>query len=96
MQRIFSGIKFDTNQMVEIFNDNLQTLRLLNKEDPIIQTKLRHIDIYQHWLRERVQSGHIKVSWISTNKMIADGMTKALTKQKHKNFVQLLNLVYKI
>ena len=55
MQRVFAGIKFNPDQEVEIFNDNIQTLRLLTKEDPIIQTKLRHVVIYQHWLREHVQ-----------------------------------------
>ncbi|KAF5203380.1 Reverse transcriptase family protein, partial [Thalictrum thalictroides] len=76
MQRVLLGIRLDTDQEVEIFNDNIQTLRLLTKEDPLLQTKLKHVDIYQHWLRERVQSKEIKVSWIKTNDMVADGMTK--------------------
>ena len=96
MHRLFSAIGFKPDQEVEIFNDNIQTLRLLTKEDPIIETRLRHVDIYQHWLRERVQLGEIKVAWIGTNDSVADGMTKALSKQKHNNFLGLLNLVRKL
>ena len=96
MNRLFLAIGFNPDQKVEIYNDILQTLRLLTQEDPMIQTKLKHVDIYQHWLRERVQSGEIEVTWISTNEMVADdGMTKVLTKQKHDNFIRLLNLVDK-
>ena len=57
---------------------------------------MRHVDIYQHCLRERVQLGEIKVAWIGTNDSVADGMTKALSKQKHNNFLGLLNLVRKL
>ncbi|KAI0992614.1 hypothetical protein K3495_g15571 [Podosphaera aphanis] len=93
MHRLFSGIKFNPQEEIEIFNDNMQTIRLLNKEDPIIKTRLRHVDIYQHWLREQVQNKQVNVSWISTNNMVADGMTKSLCRQKHIRFVNLLNLV---
>lgn len=93
MHRLFLGIEFNPDQEIEIFNDNMQTIRLLTKEDPIIKTKLKHVDIYQHWLRERVQLKEIKVSYVNTNNMIADGMTKSLGKQKHSKFLGLLNLV---
>ncbi|KAI0998965.1 hypothetical protein K3495_g9229 [Podosphaera aphanis] len=95
MQRLLTAIGFEPDQEIEILNDNKQTLRLLTKEDLIIQTKLKHVDIYKHWLRERVQSEQIKVSWVGTNNMVADGMTKVLNKQKHENFFRLLNLVEK-
>ncbi|KAI0996919.1 hypothetical protein K3495_g11263 [Podosphaera aphanis] len=94
MQRLFAGIKFHPHEEVKIFNDNIQTIRLLNKEDPIIKTRLKHVDIYQHWLREQVQQKQVIVSWVSTNSMVADGMTKSLSRQKHEKFVSLLNLVH--
>jgi hypothetical protein len=66
---------------------------LVNKTAPIITTKLRHVDIQQHWLRERVERGDFKVEWASTNDLIADGLTKPLNRQKHERFVGLLGLV---
>ncbi|POS85144.1 hypothetical protein EPUL_003525 [Erysiphe pulchra] len=63
-----------------------------NSKDPIIKTKLKHVDINQHWVRERVQLKESNVKWISTSNMVADGMTKVLGKQKHKNFVNMLGL----
>jgi len=64
----------------------------VNKLEPALTTKLRHVDIHQHWLRERVQSGELKVGWISTNDIPADGLTKPLPRQKHEKFVRLLGL----
>ena len=56
------------------------------------QTALRHIDIQQHWLRETVQANKLKVAWIPTTEMPADGMTKGLPVQKHQAFVRMLGL----
>ena len=74
-------------------NDNRQTLRLLNAQTPILTTKLRHVDISQHWLRERVQNGDIHVKWVATSNMTTDRFTKALPRQKQEGFVKQLGLV---
>jgi hypothetical protein len=76
-----------------IYNDNLQTIRLLTSEIAKIDTKLRHIDIAQCWLRESVQKGILNVAYLPTAQMIADGMTKLLPPQKHKEFIKQLGLV---
>ena len=76
-----------------IFNDNLQTIRMLTSEIAKIDTKLRHIDIAQCWLREAVQSGLLNVGYLSTARMVADDMTKLLPPQKHHEFVKQLGLI---
>jgi hypothetical protein len=91
--RFFASIHFDTEQDLSINCDNLQTIRLLTKETPKLDTKLRHIDIHQNWLRQQVQNQQIRVSWIPTNNMPADGLTKPLPREKHEAFIKQLNLV---
>ena len=63
------------------------------KDSPKLVTKLKHVDIAQHWLRQEVANKSINIEWISTNNMAADGLTKALHIQKHKEFIKQLNLV---
>ena len=92
-QRFFKNIGFDPGHELTVHCDNLQTIRLLTKENQKLATKLRHIDIHQHWLRQEVQAGHIKVKWIPTTDMPADGFTKALPRQRHEKFIAQLNLV---
>ncbi len=76
-----------------IYNDNLQIIRLLISEIVKIDTKLRHIDIAQCWLRESIQRGILNVAYLPTAQMIADEMTKLLSSQKHKEFIKQLRLV---
>jgi len=57
------------------------------------QYELCHVDIYNHWLCQEVQQKRLKICWISTDKMPADGLTKPLQCQKHENFINMLGLV---
>ena len=73
--------------------DNQQTLHLLIKDAPQLKTRLRHISIHDMWLCQEVQQGRLRVNWLPTDDMPADGLTKALPRQKHEAFVQQLGLV---
>ena len=55
------GIEFDPGHDINIDCDNLQTIRLLTKETSQLNTKLRHIDIHNHWLRQEIQEGRILI-----------------------------------
>ena len=92
-QRFFKEIGFDPNKKQTINCNNLQTIRLLTKSDAELNTKLRHVNIYHHWLRQEVRNGNINIKWVPTADITADGLTKALPRQKHKTFIQQLNLV---
>jgi hypothetical protein len=78
---------------MKIYADNQQTIRLLKAQEPLLTTRLKHVDVHQHWLRQEVQQGSIDVEWVSTTDMKADGFTKALTRQPLERFIQQLSLV---
>ncbi|KAK8013656.1 hypothetical protein PG991_009249 [Apiospora marii] len=73
--------------------DNQQTIRLVTAEVATLQTKLRHVDIHCHWLRQEFDQGKITVEYTPTKDMIADGLTKALTADNHTAFCQQMGLV---
>ena len=81
------------NEPLTIHCDNTQTLRLLKEDSAKLNTKLRHVDIHQHWLRQEYTARRVLFEWIPTTEMIADGFTKALPKQKFQNFVQMVGMV---
>jgi hypothetical protein len=78
-KRFFQNLQFNLqDEEPTIYCDNRQTLRLLTKETPKLQTALKHVDIHQCWMRQEVQAGNIKVQWVPTAEMVADGFTKLL------------------
>ena len=90
--RLFKSIQFNTQEDLSIYSDNQQTIRLLTNDAVKLTTKLKHVDIHQHWLRQEGQRGHIRIEWVSTSNMVADGMTKPLARQRFEAFIKQLNL----
>ena len=90
--RFCRNIGFTLHTKKALWCDNAQTVRLVEGDADRIQTKLRHVDIHQMWLRQEVDSGRINVEWKPTAEMPADGFTKLLPRQKHENFIRQLGL----
>jgi hypothetical protein len=91
-RRFFTQIQLDLKEY-QVECDNQQTIRLLTTPAIKLATKLKHIDIHHHWLRQEVQEQRLQLKWIPTNSMPADGFTKALPTQKHLAFIKQLGLV---
>ena len=51
-------------------------------------TKVRHVDIYQMWIRREVQQGRIAIKWVPTDSMPANRLTNVLHWQKFEDFVR--------
>ena len=92
-KQLFSTISFNPEHPLSIQCDNKQTVGIVSKDEPVIQSKLKHVDIHGCWLHQEVQAGHVSVDWIPTALMPADGLTKLLPLHKHQVFIQLLRLV---
>ena len=92
-KRFFESIDFDPGHHIAIQCDNTQTIRILTSENLRLNTKLRHVDIYQQWLRQEVQNKRIAVKWTPSAETLADGFTKALSTERHSTFVRMLGMV---
>ncbi|KAJ8113224.1 hypothetical protein OPT61_g4600 [Boeremia exigua] len=90
--RLFKHIKLDLEITPTIYCDNLQTVGVVTKHKDKLFTRLRHVNVHQHWLRQEVAEGRISVEWKPTNLMLADGLTKILARQKHAEFVRQIGL----
>jgi hypothetical protein len=53
-------------------------------------TKSRHIEVHWHWIREQIQERKISLQHTPGSTLVADGLTKALTKVKHAEFIDRL------
>jgi hypothetical protein len=92
-RRFFEFIKYDSMKKLHIRCDNRQTFRVLKKKMLKLDTKLKHVDIHKHWLRQKIQTNRISVSWCSIAEMSTDDFIKVLSRQKHEEFLRQLHLI---
>ena len=86
------GIRFE-DCTIQLWCDNQQTIGLVTKETATLRTKLKYVNIHNHWLRQEVERGTIEVSYEPTDRMLADGLTKALTGAKFEAFRAAVGVV---
>jgi hypothetical protein len=90
---LFQKLKFDSNQKIMIYNDNFQTIRFFISKILKIETKLRHVDIAQCWLKQSVQNDYFSMNYLFIAKIITNELTKILSSQKHRKFINQLRFV---
>lgn len=71
----------DWNKTVNIYCDNQSAVKIAESDN--YRPRSKHIDVRHHYLKERIQDGTISIQRIPTNEMVADNLTKGVTKDKH-------------
>ena len=65
---------------VMIYEDNQSCIKSLQND--IVPPNLRHIRIRYHWIKEKIQSGDIKIAYVDTKNQLADCFSKCLGPSK--------------
>lgn len=73
-----------------IYCDNQSARELMR--NPVFHSRTKHIDIKCHYVRQVFAEGCIDVKYISTTDMIADVLTKGLSKIGHEKCIQGLGV----
>ncbi len=70
--------------------NNISAIAISESEKVIRNT--RHIDIYYHHIQNLIKKKIIEIFHISTDKMTADDLIKALLSNKFKEFIELIEI----
>ena len=73
-----------------IYEDNQGAIALA--KNPEYHARTKHIDIQYHFIRECVEKGKITLEYCETAKMVADALTKPLSKHRHQELVERMGL----
>ena len=73
-----------------IYGDNQGAIALAR--NPQFHARTKHIDVQHHFVREKQHSGEVDLQYVPTDQQVADGLTKALPKDKFEVFRSALGL----
>ena len=77
-------------QPVSLRADNRGAILLI--ANPEFHWRIKHIEVRHHWIREKVESKKIIITYIPTKDMVVDGLTKALDPKPFKAFQVLIRM----
>ena len=81
----------EDGKTVQMLADNQGAIALA--KNPHLHERSRHIDICHHYVRDLVQRGRVKIKYIPTAEMVADGFTKPLERTAFDKFKDQLGML---
>ena len=80
----------NSKAILELKEDNNNVIALVKNRQ--VSERSKHIDIVYYYIRNLQKLEKINVSYVSTNDMKVDDLTKSLTKQKFQRFLKLIDM----
>jgi len=82
------SIGYKITKPTTVFNDNNGCIALAH--NPIMHSRTKHLGIRQHFIRELVKNKEVNLLYCATGSMIADILTKPLSKNKTVKFRNIM------
>jgi hypothetical protein len=87
---ILDAMGYESAEAIRVMEDNQGCIAVAN--NAINNSRAKHIDISYHFIRDYIQKGKFQVVYCETLKMIADIMTKPLSKYLFETHRKAMNL----
>lgn len=84
------GVGENEQIVIPLKGDNQGSIALAH--NPVFHSRTKHIDIQHHYICDEVAAQRIQLSYVSTDEMIANDLTKALTHAKFHRFIEQMNM----
>ncbi|KAL8160069.1 LOW QUALITY PROTEIN: hypothetical protein V2J09_001606 [Rumex salicifolius] len=87
---LFKELKFTQPDQPVIYCDNMGATSL--SSNPVFHSRMKHIALSYHFIREQVQPGNLRAAHVSTNNQLVDVLTKPLLRPQFESIVSKLQL----
>ena len=90
LRNLYSELNRPIQTPTLVLEDNQSTIKAA--KDPALHSRTKHTLLKYRYIREARQAGVFDILYIDTKRMPADGLTKPLGGEAHRNFINLIGL----
>jgi hypothetical protein len=90
LKKLLSDIKYISDRQIVILEDNQGAIAIA--QNPVGHARTKHIDIKYHYVRECVQNGIVRLEYCPTEDMLADFLTKSISKVRFEKIRDAIGL----
>ncbi|MCO5614156.1 hypothetical protein L7F22_068437 [Adiantum nelumboides] len=90
LEMLLQDLEIQVQDLVVIYYDSLNNIQLA--WNPVFHAYTKHIEIYYHFIRERVLDDDMNLAYVDTEDQAANLLTKALGAEKLQHFRGMLGL----
>jgi hypothetical protein len=65
----------------------------IQSENPEYYARTKHISIKHHVIREKIETGEIKLGWVPTREMVADKVTEPLAREPFERLKKMMGMM---
>ena len=91
MRQLLTDLRSKPEEATKIYEDNQSAICLA--KNPQFHGRAKHIGIKYHYIREQVENGNVELSYCRTEEMVADALTKGLSRGQFRKLREMLGMV---
>jgi hypothetical protein len=91
MKQTLTDIQVEYDEPIPIYCDNTSAISI--SKTPMMHSKMKHIPVKYHFLREQVAEKKIKVKYVGTKEKVEDIFTKPLLGEAFEYLCQRLGVI---
>ena len=91
MKQTLQYLQVQFSEPIPIFCDNTSAINI--SKNPVMHSKIKHIPIKYHFVREQVTENNIKLEYVCTKEQIVDIFTKPLPREAFEYLHQKLGIL---
>ena len=76
LRHLLQELRFGKDEQMKLICDNQDALHIAS--NPVFHERTKHIEVYCHFIKEKVASGYVATSFVNSNDQLADIFTKSL------------------
>ena len=84
IKRLLEELKLSQNDPMKLYCDNQAAISIAH--NPVHRDRTKHIEVDRHFIKEKIESGVICLTYVPTSQQVAGILTKGLTRQLFEDF----------